>query len=611
MTAPTIAGERVHRFLPLTESDRERLRDTLAHFLESSEDEVIEQFGTLEHSFTSTGKYVYVPGTREDRVLLVAHADVAREMPVRVVEWDADDVCTLDSSQCVRGGYTAKRWNKETKKCDKEEWYDQEGCLGADDRAGCTALWLLRDLGHSLLITRGEERGCIGARAAAKELKEELALHQFALEIDRRGRQEYVTYGCQTDAFIQWIEGFFVGYDHALGSYSDVAAIAPVAHICAINLAAGFMHEHTEGEFLHLDSWYETVLKVRELLLTEDLPRFDLQHPISQHRGRSYGGHGTRYGAYCGDEWDYGDGYRKGYRWNGMGYVPRTNDTKPTALKDINTVGWTDGSKRSGALVGDYVENPDMSDSEVNELLKDMEQGSGTEYCCRYGCINQVQVYGMCCLCAEEYMSADPQVVSAVREFRRKLALTKYEDIPQTHWTHGVDILNEETVSTGTELADPPCGVPSFLIRDPYTRSREQRELQMVACRRCLSYSWKWADVGLNKFYNCCSECHEQSEEECRYRRASRNDVGHDTKNHKDGYTRDQIELLRDEDHPTCFEPEDEIIELGRPALTIIHGISEEEANALYELDEWEPVKQPKVTKWHRRLFNKLTRRIH
>ena len=32
--------------------------------------------------------------------------------------------------------------------------------IGADDRAGCAILWLLKDSGHSLLVTNGEEIGC-------------------------------------------------------------------------------------------------------------------------------------------------------------------------------------------------------------------------------------------------------------------------------------------------------------------------------------------------------------------------------------------------------------------------------------------------------------------
>jgi hypothetical protein len=35
--------------------------------------------------------------------------------------------------------------------------------LGADDRAGLAILWLLRDLGHSLMVTDLEEHGRMGS----------------------------------------------------------------------------------------------------------------------------------------------------------------------------------------------------------------------------------------------------------------------------------------------------------------------------------------------------------------------------------------------------------------------------------------------------------------
>ena len=41
--------------------------------------------------------------------------------------------------------------------------------IGADDRAGCAMLWLLRDSGHSLLILDGEEHGQVGAAFFARQ----------------------------------------------------------------------------------------------------------------------------------------------------------------------------------------------------------------------------------------------------------------------------------------------------------------------------------------------------------------------------------------------------------------------------------------------------------
>jgi hypothetical protein len=54
--------------------------------------------------------------------------------------------------------------------------------LGADDRVGIAMIWMMRKSGHSILITEGEERGGIGAKAASREMAETLSKHQFAIE---------------------------------------------------------------------------------------------------------------------------------------------------------------------------------------------------------------------------------------------------------------------------------------------------------------------------------------------------------------------------------------------------------------------------------------------
>ena len=72
------------------------------------------------------------------------------------------------------------------------------GVLGADDRTGCAFLWLLKDLGHSLLVTDGEEMGCLGSNwlmdenpAVAMGLNEG---HQFMVQFDRRGSSDFKCY---------------------------------------------------------------------------------------------------------------------------------------------------------------------------------------------------------------------------------------------------------------------------------------------------------------------------------------------------------------------------------------------------------------------------------
>src|SRR5436309_8786954 len=81
-------------------------------------------------------RFLYIPGTRPDRVLLLAHADTV---------WDAKPGYPAPV-QYADGVYSSQ---------------NPDLGIGGDDRAGCAILWELRALGHSLLLTSGEEKGCI------------------------------------------------------------------------------------------------------------------------------------------------------------------------------------------------------------------------------------------------------------------------------------------------------------------------------------------------------------------------------------------------------------------------------------------------------------------
>ena len=81
-------------------------------------------------------RFIYIPGSRQNKVVLVAHADtICKNNDSRVEFYEENDF-----------------------------FYGKDNSfLPADDRAGCAILWLLKDSGHSLLITDGEEDGKIGA----------------------------------------------------------------------------------------------------------------------------------------------------------------------------------------------------------------------------------------------------------------------------------------------------------------------------------------------------------------------------------------------------------------------------------------------------------------
>ncbi len=188
-------------------------------------------------------RYVYVPGTRADRVLLVAHADT-------VWDGDADAVQSVYVADGVVRGRNA-------------------ACgIGADDRAGCAILWLLQKSGHSLLVTDGEEYGSLAARHlrdAHPDLFDELNGHAYAVEVDRREDKNYKTYNLPVSReFCEMIEAS-TGYRSA-GNRSSTDITVLCRDICGVNLSIGYYDEHTEDERLVLSEWYRTLSLLEEML---------------------------------------------------------------------------------------------------------------------------------------------------------------------------------------------------------------------------------------------------------------------------------------------------------------------------------------------------------
>lgn len=222
-------------------------------WLHRKPDEVLDIFATLPGAIAVGEKLlrsVYVPGSRKDRVLLVSHVDTVfddRSVPVMPVYNNG----TISSGLKTMG-------------------------IGADDRAGCAILWRLRGLGHSLLLTNSEEKGCQGSRAIVKDnpkLFDELNAHQFAIEFDRRGDSDLVFYSVGSPEFVKWCEGNFDGYTHAFGSFTDIGVLCD--KMCGVNISVGYYDEHGSSERLVLREWQNTLATARKALSQNDIPRFD------------------------------------------------------------------------------------------------------------------------------------------------------------------------------------------------------------------------------------------------------------------------------------------------------------------------------------------------
>ncbi len=234
------------------------MENELLSWLNMSSEAVIGRFDNLSRA-RMVGKpaCVYVSGTRADRVLLVAHADT------------------------VFPGSRAKL---------------QNGCyvsaipglgIGADDRSGCAIIWKLRALGHSLLITDGEEAGSLGARSLASDcdLMAELNSHQFAIEFDRRGANDLVFYDVGSIPFRQWCQASFPGYREAKGTFTDICVLC--RNICGVNISCGYYEPHRPQERLSLKDWRRTLKAAERVLSARGLPRFELTDEATGYGGSS------------------------------------------------------------------------------------------------------------------------------------------------------------------------------------------------------------------------------------------------------------------------------------------------------------------------------------
>jgi hypothetical protein len=232
---------------------------------------VLARFADLPGSIvrgSGPESFVYIPGQRENRILLVAHADTC---------WDA--------SHGYKGSWPAPVM--------ENGWILPTGTapgLGADDRAGGAILWQLRNSGHSLLVVNGEEDGCRGSnwlmqsnQDIADEINHE---HQFMIELDRRNGRDFKCYGVGTDKFRKYVEKA-TGYSEPDPySFTDICVLC--RGICGVNLSVGYKHEHGWFERLCINEWQHTLNLCRGWLAAADLPRFALPTKAQTQRRKEW-----------------------------------------------------------------------------------------------------------------------------------------------------------------------------------------------------------------------------------------------------------------------------------------------------------------------------------
>ena len=241
---------------------QDELKSILEQFLNmpiDTADGVLEAFSVLPGAVTGKGsepmqRYVYVPGSRPDRILLVAHADTV--------------------------------WDKEYGKPATQELVFEDGIyksgttacgIGADDRAGCAMLWALKDSGHSLLVVDGEEHGKVGARYlrdSAPKLYKELNHHRFMLEFDWKysGMCLYNQVD-NSKVFKDYIQRVLGYTESTQGGGCDLQILC--RRICGTNVGIGYNNNHRSNEYLCLEEWLKAYRDISEFLQV-DQPCFKI-----------------------------------------------------------------------------------------------------------------------------------------------------------------------------------------------------------------------------------------------------------------------------------------------------------------------------------------------
>lgn len=249
-------------------------------------------------------------------ICLVAHVDTVSPLKSPVGRW-------IEESQGNLRCYRRTSKGKAT-----------QTILGADDRAGCYALYQLMEgkLQPHILLTNMEECGGAGAKAFAASDLTAMFKIMFFIEFDRKGCNSYVQYNDNPDELHKFMEQFNINFDKG-GSFSDIAIISRVTKMPSINMACGYYHQHTEHEYLNLLELRLAIQKTR--LMIADFPVKGLgeikPYVIPVYSKYDYEGYG--YGGYS-EDYGYG-GYAHDYGKLRVVEAPQTHKHPKPIIKDV------------------------------------------------------------------------------------------------------------------------------------------------------------------------------------------------------------------------------------------------------------------------------------
>jgi hypothetical protein len=234
----------------------------LHQFLEfdlNSSDQLFDKFRTLDHTIYrhNTGedqeRFLFREGTRERKILLIAHADTI---------WD----------KCFGYGPVDQRIEEEYG-CYMGN--NSEYGIAADSRAACAMLWLLKDMGHSILLLDGSECEMVGSNWLMNNHQDvvlEINKHQFIIELNSSGDLFFECSENSTKDFIRYIvqksEFEYIGDD----TMTDLSVLCK--DLPGVNFSIGYHFEHQEKEYINIQQWSNTLQMLKRLLGEKEFPRF-------------------------------------------------------------------------------------------------------------------------------------------------------------------------------------------------------------------------------------------------------------------------------------------------------------------------------------------------
>lgn len=220
-----------------------------------------------ENKHNPKERFLYIEGTRLNKVVLIAHADTYFDELYKIKNSDKNYGQTNHAIIEENGFFINS--------------IPSEVGIGADDRAGCAMLWLLRDSGHSILIVDGEEHGQVSSHYIMTnypEVIDSLNAHQFMIQLDRRNSSEYKCYNVGTVEFRKFIEKTTNYMEPDRSAATDLSVLC--RDICGVNLSIGYYDEQSANERINIKEWLDAIDVVISLISNPNLPRFLIHYNL-------------------------------------------------------------------------------------------------------------------------------------------------------------------------------------------------------------------------------------------------------------------------------------------------------------------------------------------